>query len=177
VGVLVFDSARRASAVALAVAYVTAACSATPIATASSESCAPTVPRSSPPPALDAAGPAHYFGNADLWVELWPDGVIDVDPRQVTSTGSLDVKFPWWREVSGTLVITAHRLDGPTGRVVADVPQGYGATGFQATGVLFPTAGCWEITGRVGNAALTFVALVRLAESTTPGPGTGGPTN
>ncbi|MDE3111597.1 MAG: hypothetical protein KGK34_01490 [Chloroflexota bacterium] len=41
------------------------------------------------------------------------------------------------------------------------MPDGYGDTGFQASGVLFPTEGCWEITGAVGNSTLTFVTLVR----------------
>ena len=41
-----------------------------------------------------------------------------------------------------------------------DVPDGYGVTGFQASAVTFPTEGCWEVTGRVGNASLTFVTLV-----------------
>jgi hypothetical protein len=35
-----------------------------------------------------------------------------------------------------------------------------GAAGFQATGISFPTAGCGEVTGRVGTASLTFVTLV-----------------
>jgi hypothetical protein len=40
------------------------------------------------------------------------------------------------------------------------VPDGYGATGFQASAVSYPTEGCWEVTGRVGDASLTFVTLV-----------------
>ncbi len=42
----------------------------------------------------------------------------------------------------------------------ADIPEGYGLSGFQASGVIFPTEGCWEVTGRVGNVSLTFVTLV-----------------
>ena len=36
-----------------------------------------------------------------------------------------------------------------------------GATGFQATGVTFPTTGCWKVEGRVGDARLAFVVSVR----------------
>jgi hypothetical protein len=32
--------------------------------------------------------------------------------------------------------------------------------GFHATALIFPTAGCWEVTGRVGDASLTFVVEV-----------------
>jgi hypothetical protein len=62
--------------------------------------------------------------------------------------------------VRGQLEITGHRLDGPAPPLTASVPEGYGESGFQASGVTFPTAGCWEVTGRVGDATLTFVTLV-----------------
>ncbi len=38
--------------------------------------------------------------------------------------------------------------------------DGYGDTGFQATGVTFPREGCWLITGRVGRTSLTFITFV-----------------
>jgi hypothetical protein len=38
--------------------------------------------------------------------------------------------------------------------------MGYDETGFQPTVVLFAGPGCWEVTGRVGGATLTFVTLV-----------------
>ena len=31
---------------------------------------------------------------------------------------------------------------------------------FQVSGITFPTDGCWEITGRLGDASLNFVVLV-----------------
>jgi hypothetical protein len=34
------------------------------------------------------------------------------------------------------------------------------AHGFQASYVIFPTPGCWEVTGRVGDASITFVLSV-----------------
>jgi hypothetical protein len=51
-------------------------------------------------------------------------------------------------------------LDGAAPPLSTSIPDGYGPTGFQASGVTFPTEGCWEVTGRVGNASLTFVTLV-----------------
>jgi len=38
----------------------------------------------------------------------------------------------------------------------AEIPAGYGDPGLQPTALTFPTAGCWEITGRVGVSTLTF---------------------
>jgi hypothetical protein len=40
------------------------------------------------------------------------------------------------------------------------VPDGYGDRGFHSSGVYFPTSGCWEVTGTVGSATLTFVMFV-----------------
>jgi hypothetical protein len=34
-------------------------------------------------------------------------------------------------------------------------------TGFQSSGVNFPTEGCWEVTGEVGATTLTFVTVVK----------------
>ena len=41
-----------------------------------------------------------------------------------------------------------------------DVPGGYGDTGFQVSGLNFPTTGCWQVTGSVGGKTLTFVVNV-----------------
>jgi hypothetical protein len=51
-------------------------------------------------------------------------------------------------------------LDEPASSVTAQIPSGYGATGFQASQIIFPADGCWEVTGRAGVASLTFVVLV-----------------
>jgi hypothetical protein len=75
------------------------------------------------------------------------------------------MKWPWWRGVHGELTITGQRLDAPAPPWQSDIPEGYGETGFQATALIFPTAGCWEITGKADGASLTFVVLViRIAE-------------
>lgn len=87
------------------------------------------------------------------------DGKLLITPEK---DGSLDMKFPWWRAVRGRLTITGRRLDGPADPLRARVPEGYGETGFQASGIIFPSEGCWKITGRAGDAELTFVLEVRI---------------
>ena len=104
---------------------------------------------------------ALAFGNNQLWVvPLQEDGVIRADPSAVESDGSINTKFGWWRLTPGTLTISGRRLDAPGPALRASVPDGYGSTGFQASGVSFPTEGCWEITGSVGGETLSFVMFV-----------------
>jgi hypothetical protein len=101
------------------------------------------------------------YGNGKLWVGgLWPHGLIIVGHGFVDRRGRVGMKFGWWRTVDGRLRITGRRLDGPAPALQASVPAGYGATGFQSSGVIFPTEGCWQITGAVHRTTLTFVTFV-----------------
>ncbi len=118
-------------------------------------SCPITTPNNSQPPGSTFG--AVFHGNDELWVGLWDSNVVVWEPEP---NGSIDAKFGWWRGVEGKLAIEGRRLDASAPPLRAHVPDGYGITGFQATGILFPSAGCWEVTGRVGDASLTFVTLV-----------------
>jgi hypothetical protein len=115
-----------------------------------------------------------YHGNGAVWTALADDGVTLADPRFVEPDGSIRMKFPWWRGVEGDLVIEGRRLDVPAPPLRVEIPEGYGGEGqgelgFYATALFFPTGGCWEVTGRVGEASLTFVTLVVVAEEGSPG--------
>ncbi len=75
------------------------------------------------------------------------------------------MKWAWYRGVRGRLSIQGKRLDRSSPPLRADIPEGYRDTGFQATALIFPTEGCWEVTGSVGESVLTFVTrVVRLNE-------------
>ena len=63
-------------------------------------------------------------------------------------------------DVQGLLIIVGHRLDAPAPALRADIPGGNARYGFTPTALIFPTVGCWEVTGQVGAASLTFVTLV-----------------
>jgi hypothetical protein len=109
----------------------------------------------------DFFGHGSAYGNGSLWVGgLGDGGVIVARPEFVAADGSVHWKFGWWRGASGALRITGRRLDAPAPPPRAEVPDGYGDSGFQATGMYFPTPGCWEVTGTVGAASLTFVTYV-----------------
>jgi len=104
-------------------------------------------------------------GNGKLWTVLWPHGVVVAKPDDVEKDGSIGMKWPWWRGVIGRLTVSGNRLDGDASPLTADVPSGYGDSGFQPSGIYFPTPGCWAVTGRAGTARLTFVTLVMKASS------------
>ncbi|HEX9833527.1 MAG TPA: hypothetical protein VGA66_10665 [Mycobacterium sp.] len=74
--------------------------------------------------------------------------------------GALYMKFWWWRLRPGQLTFEGRRLDAAAPPLRASVPGGYGPSDFQPTALIFPTPGCWEVTGRLGDDSLTFVTLV-----------------
>jgi hypothetical protein len=106
-----------------------------------------------------------HHGNGQLWSVLWPDGTIVFQPGgpgEIRADGSLAMKFPWWRGegVRGRIEITGRLLDREGADAYAEIPTGYGETGFHPTAIVFSGEGCWEVTGRVGEAKLTFVQRV-----------------
>lgn len=108
----------------------------------------------------------NSYGNPQLSLGpfgLWPDGIVVFQPGGsgfITPDGSLGMKFGWTRGVRGQLRIDGRRLDAPASPLRSEIPKGYGEIGFQATALVFSTEGCWEVTGRVGDASLTFVTNV-----------------
>ena len=100
------------------------------------------------------AGVSVALGGSDTIV-FRPGG-----PGFVTRDGALGMKFGWRRGVPRQLRIAGRRVDAPAPPLRSEVPGGYGARGFQASYVIFPAPGCWEVTGRVGDASVTFVTRV-----------------
>jgi hypothetical protein len=133
--------------------------SATRAPQAAADSCAVTRPNGRVPPGERASPGSNYLGNGSLWTVLYPNPVRP-RPEDVREDGSIEMKFPWWRGVAGRLRIEGRRLDATAPPLSAWIPNGYGRRGFQSTAITFPTAGCWEVIGRVGGASLTFVSLI-----------------
>jgi hypothetical protein len=143
-------------------ATVTASASPGPVTIDDANECPVTRPGTAPTDFAERLfGSGSAFGSDDLWVGgLGPDGVIIADPRFVEADGSVGWKLGWWRITPGTLTITGRRLDAPAPPLRGEAGDGYGTSGFQASGVYFPTEGCWEVTGTVSGATLTFVTFV-----------------
>jgi hypothetical protein len=69
------------------------------------------------------------------------------------------MKVGWERKKKGQLQVSGRRIDASAPPARAYIFD-YGDTGFQPIYLVFPTPGCWEITGEVSGGRLTFVALV-----------------
>ena len=139
----------------LSIAFVATIFGAVPLASAQdADSCPVTI--------QNDIGAGGKYGDWQLSTVLWERGEFIFKPGGsgfVTPDGALGIKYPWWRGVRGTLHIEGRRLDGPAGPLRSEFVD-YGPTGFQASYVIFPTPGCWEVTGRAGEARLTFVARI-----------------
>jgi hypothetical protein len=117
---------------------------------------------------LSAAG--FNYGNAYLQAALyWPRGTLSAgvlpdggSRATVNRDGSIYAKLGWWRGLPGQLVIRGRRLDAhaPPLRAEAGTVLSYGSDGFVPSGLTFPTVGCWQVTGGVRHARLTFVVRV-----------------
>ena len=119
--------------------------------------CSPTEPVWVEPPDDPAVGgsPEHgyYYVNKDssIWASAWWTGEEETY-LQVSEEG---IKVGWFRPTGAELEITGRRLDGHSPPLDAHVPCCY-PTRFQATGLLFPTEGCWEVTARAEDSELSF---------------------
>jgi hypothetical protein len=108
------------------------------------------------------------YGNAHLRAHLyWPHGMLAAGVRPdgeamaiINPDGSISAKLGWWRGVPGKLRITGRRLYVSAPPLKGDVPDGYGSFGFVPSGLTFPAVGCWQVTGKVRQASLTFVVKV-----------------
>ncbi len=122
-------------------------------------------------------GRSGFFGNDKLAVGpfgLWPDGTITFRPGGpgfITSDGALGMKFGWTRGVEGKLTATGRRLDGQAAPLRLHAPNGYGPDGFQASYLIFPTPGCWEVNAQVGGHEDSRITFITSVVKVGPGPG------
>lgn len=139
-----------------------------PASAASDESVACPVTVPGRPSASGGGARAFSYGGHRLRVHIyWPGGTLPAgmlpdggSMATVAQDGSIHAKVGWWRGGPGRLRITGRRLDGPASALHAHVPAGYGARGFQPSGIVFPTPGCWRVVGTSGDARLAFVVRV-----------------
>jgi hypothetical protein len=122
-------------------------------------------PGTRPSPEPPFPGEDFNYGNRYIGVNLWSNGRLVASRGgqtwgQVMRDGAIWAKVGWWRAVPGRLHILGERLDASAPPLQASVPAGYGSTGFQATGLTFPTTGCWRVVGSVAGHELEFVVRV-----------------
>jgi hypothetical protein len=141
---------------------------AAPAGAQASGECRGTIPTRVARPSAVPSAAGFNVGGGGLRVQVgWPNGTLaagilpDGGSRAtVEEDGSIHAKVGWWRGASGRLRIAGRRLDRSAPPLRAHVPVGYGPRGFQPTGLVFPTVGCWEVVGRVGDVRLRFVVRV-----------------
>jgi len=104
-------------------------------------------------PNADPFGLGPWYINADrsIWAG-WDAGHWVSGPK-----GN---KVLWIRPHGTDLTVAGRRLDGDDAAPLkADIPCCY-STGFQASLIYFPTAGCWEVVAKAGGSELKFVTKV-----------------
>lgn len=105
------------------------------------------------------------YGNDSLTAVLPGNGTFVFKPGGpgfVDADGALGIKVGWGLRKRGTLVVTGRRLDGAAPPARAYIPRSYdNYLGGMSLFLVFPTPGCWEITGTVAGASLTFVVKVQ----------------
>lgn len=115
------------------------------------------------PTTVPEGDPGGAYGNDALEVYLSVSKFVFAPGGigfQAVSDGALGVKVGWNRKRKGRFTIDGRRLDGPAPPARASVTEGYGDIGGQSTYVIFPTPGCWEITGHLGGDSFSFVVGV-----------------
>ncbi|HSL44089.1 MAG TPA: hypothetical protein VK897_11700 [Anaerolineales bacterium] len=126
----------------------------------SSNDCPITEPVWAKPPedsaVLDPPTYGYYYINGDrsIWASAW--WAEQGEPLRVSEEG---IKVGWFRPAGAELLITGQRLDGTAPPLEAETGCCY-PTRFQASGLYFPTEGCWEVTARAEDRELLFVVWV-----------------
>ena len=124
--------------------------------------CAVTEPEWVKPPEDSAVGNppefGHYYVNEDrsIWAAAWWTGIEKDYLRAGEERG---IKTGWFRPAGEELIITGRRLDGQAPPLETSVPCCY-PTRFQATGLIFPAEGCWEVTATAADRELSFIVQV-----------------
>lgn len=109
--------------------------------------------RAEPPrdPNADPFGVGPWYVNADR--TIWASAGV----RLVA--GPKGNKVLWIRPQGTQLTIAGRRLDSNAAPAKATIPCCY-RTGFQASGLAFPTEGCWQVSAKAGTSELTFITRV-----------------
>jgi len=119
-------------------------------ATGETEACTPTIPTTERPPAdaNTASFASRWYRSADrkIWVGLAGTGIW--------YAGAGANKALWVKAPGMQLQVEGHRLGDPASALVAEIASGYEGADYQASGLRFPTPGCWHIAPRTAQSVL-----------------------
>mgnify|MGYP003579247751 CR=1 FL=1 len=99
----------------------------------------------------------HYFANKDSSILASASWATEEESR--LNAADEWIKVGWFRPAGADLVITGQRLDEEAPPMESEVSCCY-PTRFQASGLYFPTEGCWEVTARAAESELSFTVWI-----------------
>jgi hypothetical protein len=105
--------------------------------------------------------------NTAAWSATWyrsPDGEIWASEPGLRKLREGGDKVLWVKPLGEKLTITGKRLDGDAPPLKATAPDGYEMFDYQASGITFPTGGCWEIEATEGKTNWRFVVNIAGSE-------------
>ena len=105
---------------------------------------------------LDPPAYSDYFVNEDqsiLASAWWATNESDFNVAKEW------IKVGWFRPTGAELVVTGKRLDGEAPPLEFEAPCCY-PTRFQASGLDFPTEGCWKVTAKAADSELSFIVRI-----------------
>ena len=106
---------------------------------------------------LDPPAYGDYFVNEDR--SIWASASWATQKELEMNVAGEWIKVGWFRPAGAELVITGQRRDGKAPSLDAEAGCCY-PTRFQASGLYFPTEGCWEVTAKAANRELSFAVWV-----------------
>ena len=106
---------------------------------------------------LDTPTYGNYFVNEDR--SIWASASWVTEKGFRLNVAEEWIKVGWFRPAGAELVVTGQRLDGKAPPLEFEAACCY-PTRFQASGLYFPTEGCWEVTATAAGKELSFVVWV-----------------
>lgn len=106
------------------------------------------------------------------WWYRSPDQALWAPASHLGGGGAGRTKVVWIKPVGARLEVTGRRLDGPAAPLGVEFPEGYPGD-FQASALIFPTGGCWEVEARIVGAGPTSV--LRIVAQVQPAASAAGP--
>lgn len=98
------------------------------------------------------------FGSGTVWYKSEDNQLWAMTDASWRAGKSVRNKVPMLKPKGAHVEVTGTRLDGD-GQLTALVGDGY-PDDFQASVLMFPSPGCWEIEARAGDSLLRFVVYV-----------------
>lgn len=120
--------------------------------------CAVTPYSSVPAPTPSPGDGYDPYPPGALWYRS-DDGRLWMHPWDRWHAGRDGIKVFWLKPAGSRLSVSGRRLDRHAPPMRADIPNGYPGD-YQASGLFFPTAGCWVIRAHAAGSHMRVIVRV-----------------